>query len=73
MPFSSLMAKKHQTGHKLIERVPSFNPLFKGAVHIMGEICPRSDPDIAHMGYCLDPIKFVYRTLLVYGHQGARF
>ena len=20
-----------------------------------GEICPRSDPDIAHMGYYLDP------------------
>ncbi len=23
----------------------------KGGVHIMGEICPRSDPDIAHMKY----------------------
>ena len=26
----------------------------KGGVHILGEICPRSDPDIAHMGYYLD-------------------
>ncbi len=29
----------------------------KGAVHILGEICPRSDPDIAHMGYYPDPIN----------------
>ncbi len=27
----------------------------KGGVHIMGEICPRSDPDIAHMRYYLGP------------------
>ena len=39
----------------------------------MGEICPRSDPDIAHMGYYLDPIKFIYKTLLLYGHQGRDF
>ena len=45
----------------------------QGGVHILGEICPRSDPDIAHMGYYLDPIKLLYRTLLLYGHQGARF
>ncbi len=25
-----------------------------------GEICPRSDPDIAHMGYYLDPLKLTY-------------
>ncbi len=36
----------------------------KGAVHILGEICPRSDPDIAHMKYYLDPIKLIYKTLL---------
>ena len=23
----------------------------------MGEICPRSDPDIAHMRYYLDPLN----------------
>ncbi len=22
----------------------------EGGVHMLGEICPRSDPDIAHMG-----------------------
>ena len=32
----------------------------QGTVHILGEICPRSDPDIAHMEYCLDPLKFTY-------------
>ena len=26
----------------------------KGAVHILGEICPRSDADIAYMGYYLE-------------------
>ncbi len=46
---------------------------WKGGVHIWGEICPRSDPDIAHMGYYLDPIKFIYKTLSLYGNQGARF
>ncbi len=30
---------------------------WKGGVHIMGEICARSDPDIAHMGYYLDPLQ----------------
>ena len=45
----------------------------KGAVHILGEICPRPNPDIAHMKYCLDPLKFTYKPLLLYGHQGARF
>ena len=23
---------------------------------VLGEICPRSDPDIAHMEYYLDPL-----------------
>ena len=32
----------------------------KGGVHIWGEICPRSDPDISHLGYYLDPKKFIY-------------
>ncbi len=36
----------------------------KGGVHIMGEICPRSDPDIAHMKYSIDPLKLIYRPLL---------
>ncbi len=27
----------------------------------MGEICPRSDPDIAHMKYSIDPLKLIYR------------
>ena len=26
---------------------------FKDEVHIMGEICPTSDPDIAQMKYCI--------------------
>ena len=39
--------------------------IIKGAVHILGEICPRSNPDIAHMGYYLDPTRGP--------HQGARF
>ncbi len=29
----------------------------EGGVHILGEICPRSDPDIAHMRYYLGPLK----------------
>ena len=45
----------------------------KGGVHIRGEICPRSEPDIAHMEYSMDPLKFIYKPLLLYGHQGARF
>ncbi len=28
----------------------------------MGEICPRSDPDIAHMRYYLGPLKSKYNT-----------
>ena len=28
--------------------------MHKGAVHKLGGICPRSDPDIAHMGYYPD-------------------
>ncbi len=31
--------------------------MFEGGVHIVGEICPRSDPDIDHMRYYLDPLK----------------
>ncbi len=31
----------------------------KGAVHILGKICPRSDPDIGHMEYSMDPLKFI--------------
>ncbi len=38
----------------------------KGGVHILGEICPRSDPDIAHRGYYLDPLKLIYKT---YSHN----
>ncbi len=34
---------------------------YKGAVHILGKICPRSDPDIAHMEYSMDPLKFISR------------
>ncbi len=33
----------------------------KGGVHIMGEICPRSNPDIAHMRYYLGPLKLKYK------------
>ncbi len=39
----------------------------------MGIICPRSDPDIAHMKYSIDPQKLIYNPLLLYDHQGARF
>ena len=35
--------------------------LFKGGVHIIGEICPRSDPDITHMRYYLSPSKLKYK------------
>ncbi len=45
----------------------------KGAVHILGKICPRSDPDIAHMEYSMDPLQFIYKPLLLDGHQGTRF
>ncbi len=50
----------------------TFQPVFfKGGVHIMGEICPRSDPDISHMR-CMDKgqevPQFVF-TLLMCTHQ----
>ncbi len=32
----------------------------EGAVQILGEICPRSDPDFCHMGYYLGPLKLNY-------------
>ncbi len=32
----------------------------EGAVHILGKVCPRLDPDIAHMEYSMDPLKFIY-------------
>ncbi len=32
----------------------------QGGVHILGVNCPRSDPDIAHMGYYIDPRKLIY-------------
>ena len=51
----------------------SANGLLQGGVHIMGEICPRSNPDIAHVKYSIDPLKLIYRSLLLYDHQGARF
>ncbi len=35
----------------------------KGAVHILGKICPRSDTDIAHMEYSMDPLKFIPRGI----------
>ena len=38
------------TGQKIPDK-----PTQKGGVHILGENCPRSDPDVAHMGQYLDP------------------
>ncbi len=38
----------------------------KGGVHIMGKICPRSDPDIAHMKYSIDPQKLIHNTFKSY-------
>ena len=35
----------------------------KGGVHILAKICPRSDPDIAHMEYSMDPLKFIYKPI----------
>ncbi len=35
----------------------------KGAVHILGKICPGSDPDIADMIYYLGPFKFSQCTI----------
>ncbi len=32
----------------------------------MGEICPRSDPDIAHMKYSIDPLKLIYTGLSLF-------
>ncbi len=31
--------------------------VYKGGVHILAKICPRSDPDIAHIKYSMDPLK----------------
>ncbi len=35
----------------------------------MGEICPRSDPDIAHMRYYLSPLKLKYKYVMTYSHN----
>ncbi len=43
--------------------------VLKGAVHILGKICPRSDPDVAHMEYSMDPLKFIYKPLLMCPRQ----
>ena len=37
-----------------------------GVVHIFGEICQRSDPDISHMGYYLGSLKLKYKQ--TYSH-----
>ena len=42
---------------KIVENVAGH----KGGVHIMGEICQRSDPDIAHIRYYLGPPKLKYK------------
>ncbi len=34
----------------------------------MGEICPRSDPDIAHMRYYLGPLKLKYNFPMLNPH-----
>ncbi len=31
----------------------------------MGKICPRLDPDIAHMKYSIDPPELIYKLLLL--------
>ena len=35
--------------------------VIEGGVHIRGEICPRSNPDIAHMRYYHGPLKLKYK------------
>ncbi len=35
----------------------------------MEEICPRSDPDIAHMKYYLGPLKLKYKRVMTYSHN----
>ncbi len=47
--------------------------LTQGAVHILGEICPRSDPDIAHMLYYLGPLKLKYKYFLIVYQRGNGF
>ncbi len=39
----------------------------EGGVNIMGESCPRSDPDIAHMRYYVGPVKLKY--VMTYSHN----
>ncbi len=38
----------------------------KGAVHILGENCPRSDTDIAHMGQYLGPNKYMDVSFFIF-------
>ncbi len=47
--------------YKLHALLPIQYSELKGGVHIRGEICPRSDPDIAHMRYYLGPLKLKYK------------
>ncbi len=44
------------------------SPPPKGGGHIWGKICSRSDPDIAHMKYSIDPLKLMYKGHMILDH-----
>ena len=58
--FPSLHSKNFRIGQKLALKWTKT----LADLHIFGEICPRSDPDIAHMWYYLGPLKLKYRYFI---------
>ncbi len=59
----SLTARVLPSAFKIDTLIPKLNDhslLMEGGVHIRGEICQRSDPDITHMRYYPGPLKLKY-------------
>ena len=44
---------------KLLHKTNLIPYYMRWGPYILGKICPRSDPDIAHMKYSIDPLKLI--------------
>ncbi len=65
--FTESKAVNEETVKIRQEFMPDSNN--KGGIHIMGEICPWSDPYIAQMRYYLGPLKLKYKCVMTYTHN----
>ncbi len=43
-----------------------YNPINTATHSLLGKNCPRSDPDIAHMGYYPYPYMYKHASLITY-------